>query len=186
MLRDVAAKSGLRQTIVSGDPVTESLLDANGQGACFLDFDGDGFLDIYFANGSSKSRDRAGKPPQDHVFRSRGDGTFEEVTANLGLGHTNWSSGCVVGDYDGDGDPDLFVTNYGANKLLQERCGRLCRSLSRGGRCRSRLVSAQMEHGRLVRRRRQRWRPRPVRDQFLVAGSRGRRASCRPRTARAS
>ena len=123
VLRDVAAESGLRQTIVSGDTVTESLLDVNGQGACFFDFDGDGFLDIYFANGSSKSRDRAGKPPQDHMFRNRGDGTFEEVTAKLGLGDTNWSSGCVVGDYDGDGDPDLFVTNYGANKLYRNDGG---------------------------------------------------------------
>lgn len=123
MLRDVTLESGLQPTIISGDPVTESLLDVNGQGACFLDFDGDGFLDIYFANGSSVSRERARNPPRDYMFRNRGDGTFSDVTACLGLGDTNWSSGCVVGDYDGDGDPDLFVTNYGANRLYRNEGG---------------------------------------------------------------
>ena len=121
--QDVTHEAGLTYKITCGDPVTESLMDVNGQGACFLDYDGDGRLDIYMANGSSRSLDRAGKPPHDYLLKNQGDGTFADVTESAGLGDTSWSSGCAVGDYDNDGDADLYVTNYGPNKLYRNTDG---------------------------------------------------------------
>ena len=117
--RDITDEAGLAYKITCGDPVTKSLLDVNGQGACFLDYDGDGRLDIYLVNGSSRSLDLAGNPPHDYLLKNRGDGTFADVTKGTGLGDTNWSSGRAVGDYDNDSDPDLYLTNYGPNKLYR-------------------------------------------------------------------
>ena len=121
--RDITDDAGLAYEITCGNPVTESLVDVNGQGACFLDYDGDGLLDVYLANGSSRSLDRAGNPPHDYLLRNQGDGTFLDVTNAAGLGDESWSSGCAVGDYDNDGDPDIYLTNYGPNKLYQNRAG---------------------------------------------------------------
>ena len=121
--RDITDEAGLAYEITGGNRVTESLIDVNGQGACFLDYDGDGLLDVYLANGSSRSLDRAGNPPHDYLLRNQGDGTFSDVTRIAGVGDENWSSGCAVGDYDNDGDPDIYLTNYGPNKLYQNRAG---------------------------------------------------------------
>ncbi len=121
--RDITDEAGLAYEITCGNPVTASLVDVNGQGACFLDYDGDGFLDVYLANGSSRSLDRAGNPPHDYLLRNQGDGTFLDVTKTAGLGDENWSSGCAVGDYDNDGDPDVYLTNYGPNKLYRNQAG---------------------------------------------------------------
>ena len=121
--RDITDEAGLAYEITCGNPVTESLVDVNGQGACFLDYDGDGLLDVYLANGSSRSLDRAGNPPHDYLLRNQGDGTFADVTNVAGLGDKSWSSGCAVGDYDNDGDPDVYLTNYGPNKLYRNRAG---------------------------------------------------------------
>ena len=123
LFHDITDEAGLAYEITCGDPVTESLIDVNGQGACFLDYDGDGLLDIYLVNGSSRSMDRAGEPPHDYLLKNQGDGTFANVTKSAGLGDTNWSSGCAVGDYDNDGDSDLYLTNYGPNKLYRNVAG---------------------------------------------------------------
>lgn len=120
---DITDEAGLAYEITCGNSVTESLVDVNGQGACFLDYDGDGLLDVYLANGSSRSLNRIGNPPRDYLLRNQGDGTFSDVTTTAGLGDRNWSSGCAVGDYDNDGDPDLYLTNYGPNKLYRNRAG---------------------------------------------------------------
>ena len=116
---DITSSAGLAYKITCGDPVTRSLIDVNGQGACFIDYDGDGFLDVYLVNGSSQSLDQLGTPPHDYLLRNQGDGPFSDVTKRTRLGDTNWSSGCAVGDYDNDVDPDLYVTNYGPNKLYR-------------------------------------------------------------------
>ena len=131
--RDITHQAGLAYKITCGDLATHSLIDVNGQGACFLDYDGDGFLDIYLANGSSQSLDRAGTPPHDYLLRNQGDGTFADVTNRTGLGDTRWTSGCAVGDYDNDGDPDLYVTNYGPNKLYRNDDGRFSDVTSQSG-----------------------------------------------------
>ena len=108
---DITNQASVGYKITCGDPVTHSLIDVNGQGACFLDYDGDGFLDIYLANGSSQALNRAGTPPHDYLLRNQGDGTFADVTKRTGLGDTSWSSGCAVGDYDNDGGVFADVTD---------------------------------------------------------------------------
>ena len=121
--RDITEEAGLAYRSRCGDPVTQSLIDVNGQGACFLDHDGAGQLDVNFANGSSRTLGSAGKEPTDYLLRHQGNGTFWDVTQAAGLGDANWSSGCAVGDFDNDGDPDLYLTNYGPSRLYQNDGG---------------------------------------------------------------
>jgi hypothetical protein len=116
---DITQQAGVAYQITCGDETTEYLIDVNGQGACFLDYDNDGYQDIYLANGSSRKAEAAGRPPHDYLLRSNGDGTFTDRTEKAHLGDAAWSSGCAVGDYNNDGYLDLYLTNYGPNKLYR-------------------------------------------------------------------
>ncbi len=82
---------------------------------CVADFDGDGWPDIYFVNG----RDRYGRGinVRNALYRNNRDGTFTDVTEKAGVPGTGFGLGCVWGDYDNDGFPDLFVTQFGKNVL---------------------------------------------------------------------
>lgn len=86
-----------------------------GPGVCVADFDGDGWQDIYFVNG----RDLYGRgiPVRNALYRNNHDGTFTDVTEEAGTPGTGYGLGCVWGDFDNDGFPDLFVTQYGKNVL---------------------------------------------------------------------
>ncbi|MGB2625969.1 MAG: CRTAC1 family protein [Candidatus Acidiferrum sp.] len=90
-------------------------LEEFGPGVCVSDFDGDGWQDIYFVNG--RDRYDRGLTPQNALYRNNGDGTFTDVTDKAGVPGTGYGLGCVWGDYDNDGYPDLFVTQYGRNVL---------------------------------------------------------------------
>jgi enediyne biosynthesis protein E4 len=116
---EIAKQAGVAYRITCGDEVTEYLIDVNGEGAAFLDYDNDGDQDLYLANGSSRKLQKAGNPPHDYLLRNNGDGTFSDVTQKAGLGDTEWSSGAAVGDYNNDGFLDLYVTNFGPNKLYR-------------------------------------------------------------------
>jgi hypothetical protein len=116
---DMTQQAGVAYKIICGDEVTEFLIDVNGKGAAFFDYDNDGYQDIYLANGSSRKLDKAGHPPHDYLLRNNGDGTFTDVTEKAHLGDTAWSSGVAVGDYNNDGYLDLYLTNFGPNKLYQ-------------------------------------------------------------------
>ena len=95
-----------------GIPINREIF---GPGICVADFDGDGFQDIYFVNG----RDLYGRgiSARNALYHNNGNGTFSDVTAKAGVPGTGYGSGCVWGDYDNDGFPDLFVTQYGRNVL---------------------------------------------------------------------
>jgi len=86
-------------------------------GVAVLDADGDGLLDIYFTN--ARKIDPGSPPPANALYRGRGDLKFEDVTARSGTGDTALSMGCSVADVDGDGRPDIYVTNLGANRLYR-------------------------------------------------------------------
>ena len=86
-----------------------------GPGVCVGDFDGDGWQDIYFVNGRDLY-DR-GISASNALYHNNGDGTFKDVTERAGVPGTGYGLGCIWGDYDNDGFPDLFVTQYGRNVL---------------------------------------------------------------------
>jgi enediyne biosynthesis protein E4 len=116
---DVTEQAGLSKwRNVTGTPEKRVIIEAKGSGVCLLDYDNDGWLDIYLVNGSTPDA-LAGNAQSPHaaLFHNNHDGTFTDVTASAGVANDRWGTGCVVGDYDNDGWPDLYVTNVGASRL---------------------------------------------------------------------
>jgi enediyne biosynthesis protein E4 len=117
---NVAAKSGLNlKTIYGGEHKNRYLLETTGCGVAFFDFDQDDWVDIFLVNGTRLDGFPKGQEPISRLFKNNRDGTFTDVTARSGLGRTGWGQGCCVGDYDGDGWNDLFVSYYGQNALYR-------------------------------------------------------------------
>jgi hypothetical protein len=101
-----------------GAPEKNFIIETNGSGVCLVDYDNDGWLDIYLVNGSTfDALDGKEEPPHAALFHNNHDGTFTDVSAKAGVTNDRWGYGCSVADYDNDGWPDLFVGNYGANRL---------------------------------------------------------------------
>lgn len=116
---DITKTSGVDFLQVSGDPKKKTLIiEAKGGGMALLDADGDGWLDIYFVNGSVLQA-QEGPPPKDRLYRNNRKNTFTDITDESGLGDTKWGIGCAAADYDNDGDVDLYVTNNGPNRLYK-------------------------------------------------------------------
>jgi hypothetical protein len=117
---DVAEKSGLASTNVNGGSTMKRyIIESTGSGVAILDYDNDGWPDIFLLNGTTLTGTAAGNSakPTSHLFHNNHDGTFTDVTERAGLLSTGWSQGVCVGDYDNDGYDDLFVTQYGKNRL---------------------------------------------------------------------
>jgi hypothetical protein len=114
---DVTARAGIHFRNLNGDPEQIPIIDQNGQGAAFLDYDNDGWLDLYLLCGSTIQRWKKGKNPGNRLYRNNGNGTFTDVTEKAGVRGNRWSVGCAAADYDGDGFVDLYGTNWGANVL---------------------------------------------------------------------
>jgi len=112
---DVTEASGIRFTHFKGNKGISINLEEFGPGVCVADFDGDGWQDIYFVNG--RDRYERGIEVHNALYRNNGDGTFTDITDKAGVRGTGYGLGCVWGDYDNDGFPDLFVTQYGKNVL---------------------------------------------------------------------
>jgi enediyne biosynthesis protein E4 len=121
IFQNIAGPAGLTHWHhVAGTSAKRLILEAKGPGVCLLDYDNDGWLDIYLVNGLSYDA-LAGKEAPSHaaLFRNNHDGTFTEVAAAANVANDRWGYGCAVGDYDNDGWPDLYVTNYGKNRLYR-------------------------------------------------------------------
>ena len=119
IFQDVTKAAGLAGwRHVMGGPEKTFILESNGSGIGLIDYDNDGWLDIYMANGSTFDA-LAGKadPPHAALFHNNHDGTFTDVAAKAGVTNDRWGFGVTVGDYDNDGWPDIFVANYGKNRL---------------------------------------------------------------------
>jgi hypothetical protein len=109
---------------VSGGPEKEYIVESKGGGVAVLDYDMDGWLDIYFVNGSTfellgKDLPLNGQIPRNALYRNNRDGTFTDVTQQTGLGDTGWGMAASAADYDNDGYPDIYLSNYGPDRLFK-------------------------------------------------------------------
>jgi len=115
---DITAKAGIHFHHTNGSFGKKLLPETMGSGVAFLDYDNDGHQDLLFVNGCPWPGHESGQRPTLALYRNKGDGTFEDVTAAAGLAITMYGMGVTVGDYDNDGWPDLFITGVGGNRLL--------------------------------------------------------------------
>ncbi len=125
---DVAPQAGLSMLNVNGGIDTKKyIIETTGSGVAVLDYDHDGWPDLFFVNGAAEGtgRETPTGGPTSHLYHNNHDGTFTDVTHRAGLDKTaGWGQGACVGDYDNDGYPDLYVTYYGKNRLYHnERNG---------------------------------------------------------------
>ena len=101
-----------------GTPEKRLIIETNGSGAGLIDYDNDGWLDIYLVNGSTfDALDGKESSPHAALFHNNHDGTFTDVAAKAGVTNDRWGFGVAIADYDNDGWPDIFVSNWGKNRL---------------------------------------------------------------------
>jgi enediyne biosynthesis protein E4 len=108
-------------------------VEVTGGGVGLLDYDGDGDLDLFFAQGVPLPVGKGKDPPADCLLRNDGRGRFTDVSARAGLASKGYGQGVTVADYDGDGDPDVYVTRYGPNTLWRNDGGRFTDATAEAG-----------------------------------------------------
>ena len=121
---DIAESAGLNVRMINGgEKIKKYVLESTGSGVALLDYDRDGFPDIFLVNGSRLEGFAAGDAPYNHLFHNNRDGTFTDATKAAHLEHSGWGHGVCVGDYDNDGFEDLFVTYYDRPNVLYHNKG---------------------------------------------------------------
>src|ERR1700677_4645997 len=113
---DIAEAAGLRvPTIYGGLENKKYILEANGCGCAFIDYDNDGWMDIFLLAGTRLE----GAPPEatNRLYKNNRDGTFTDVTDKAGLRAAGWANGVCIADYNNDGFDDIFCTYFGQNRL---------------------------------------------------------------------
>ena len=117
---DVAQKAGIKFRHVTGSDVQKKyILETTGSGVALIDYDNDGWLDVFLVNGSTLEGFPKGQEPTNHLYHNNRNGTFTDVTEKANLVRTGWGQGVCVGDFDNDGNDDLFVTYFGQNVLYK-------------------------------------------------------------------
>jgi hypothetical protein len=121
VFQDVTQAAGLgKWKHVMGTLEKKYILETDGSGVGLIDYDNDGWLDIYLVNGSTyKALDGLEPAPHAALFHNNHDGTFTDVTAKAGVANDRWGFGVAIGDFDNDGWPDIFVANFGKNRLYR-------------------------------------------------------------------
>ncbi len=120
----VTKEAGIHFKHYNGASGQQYFIEPLGGGAAFLDYNNDGFQDIYLVNGADLPSLQKGQSdeielPRNALYRNNGDGTFTDVAMAAGVADTGYGMGCAVGDYDNDGFSDLYVTNFGANVFFR-------------------------------------------------------------------
>jgi hypothetical protein len=120
---NIATEAGITTTLYCGGTNKDHLLESVGSGCAFIDFDGDGLLDIYLVNGWALDEEpsQVRLKGQNALYRNKGDGTFENVTEKAGVGDEGWGIGVCAADFDNDGHTDLYITNFGPNVLYRNK-----------------------------------------------------------------
>lgn len=120
-LVDVAAKAGLSARSTYGNELKKKyIVEANGAGVALVDYDNDGWVDVFTVNGSRLEK-TAGPAPTNHLYRNEGGKRFKDVTVAASLAKAGWGNGVCAGDIDNDGHVDLYVTYWGANVLYRNK-----------------------------------------------------------------
>ncbi len=121
--QEIAAAAGLDFTHSMGEEELNNIIESDGGGAVFFDYNQDGFIDIYACSGTwVEGLIKTEKPdvlPGNHLYLNMGDGTFQDVTKKAGVGGPWYSMGASAADFNNDGYPDLYISNYGPNVLLK-------------------------------------------------------------------
>ena len=112
-----ASASGITWVHTAGKSPQKYLPETTGAGCAFLDYDNDGWMDIYLVNSGKCDFYNPTSPLRNALYRNNRDGTFTDVTEKAGVGAGGYGQGVAVGDYDGDGFPDIYVTQYGRSIL---------------------------------------------------------------------
>jgi hypothetical protein len=118
---DATREAGIAFHHVNGASPDKHLVETMGSGGLFFDFDGDGWIDVFLVDGGSLADPAVARRARHRLYRNRGNGTFADVTEWSGIRHSSYGMGACAADYDGDGDPDLYITNDGPNVLYQNR-----------------------------------------------------------------
>ncbi|MDT4894947.1 MAG: enediyne biosynthesis protein [Acidobacteriota bacterium] len=115
---DIASRAGLTEAIVYGGIEQKRyIIETNGCGVAFFDYDSDGWIDVLLLNGTRLGGFSAGKEPTNRLYHNNRNSTFTDVTERAGLRRGGWASSVCIGDYDSDGNEDLFITYWGQNVL---------------------------------------------------------------------
>jgi hypothetical protein len=117
---DISTRAGLTaRTEAGGEKSKKYIIETTGSGAAFIDYDNDGWPDIFLVNGTTLEGFPKGQEPTSHLYHNNRNGTFTDVTRKAGVALTGWGQGVCAGDYDNDGRTDLYVTFWGHSVLLR-------------------------------------------------------------------
>ena len=145
-LVDVTRQTGIPFRHTDGGSGNRYIVESVVAGLASFDYDGDGWIDIYLLNGAPLRGTVVDTPPRNALYRNNGDWTFTDVTESAGVGDLGYGLGVTVGDFDNDGDPDLYLNNFGPNVLYQnngdgtyrdvtDRAGVVCGNKVGAGAC---------------------------------------------------